>query len=284
MQPKPLTRIAFALALAFVGCVSTATAASTDDYVGRLIAEDLFDKLTFSGRIAVWPVDAAQARASGVAPSAAASLADNIRAAIHHIGAARGLTFVEREAISKVFQEQQFSHNAKDSDFETLAQRANADALVVINLHRANPTQIVVSARLVGAKGEKVSQILATSRAYEVAMAEPTPSPSASASPAPAIRPHASRSSASGAAQPAPGKPLPPARSDTITPRVTPRVATVTPYGAPYAPLYAAPAASYAYPPPAYPPPYYYAAPPYAVPAASFAYMPGYYGRWGWRR
>lgn len=279
MKPALRSRFAVVLAMAAVGLMSVAGVARADTYVGRLIAEDLFDHLKFSGRIAVWPVDAAQARAVGLTPASARMLADKIRAAVQQIGAAKGLTFVEREAISKVFQERQFAHNAKDSDFEALAHQANADALVLINLERESPAEITVSARLVSAKGAGIGQILATSKIYEVAMTETAAKPSASVAtglrtplaPPPTVQP-------------------PPVNPGTVTPiagtwtnappPVPPPYAvsayTVTP-AAPYA-YAAAPPYYYAYPPaPAYVRPYF--ARPWVQPRLAVAY-----GRWGWRR
>src|SRR5215469_5834708 len=110
MQSRPRAKAALFLALTLAGALSLIQPSQAETYV---------DGLKFSGRIAVWPVDAEQARNASLTPSAAAALGDKIRSELHHIGAKKGFSFVEREAISKVFQEQQFAHSAKDSDFET---------------------------------------------------------------------------------------------------------------------------------------------------------------------
>ncbi len=182
MQRKSCVGAAVLLAATIAGWLALGGAARAEIYVGRLIAEDLFDSLKFSGRIAVWPLDAGQAGEAGLTPSAAAALADRIRTEIQLIGAAKGFSFVEREAISKVFQEQQFAHGAKDSDFETFARQANADALVLLSLHRKDRAQLVVSARLVRSKGPAAGLVVVTSKTYEVAIAETQPAPGAAAS------------------------------------------------------------------------------------------------------
>ncbi|HEU5327158.1 MAG TPA: hypothetical protein VFU78_03640, partial [Thermomicrobiales bacterium] len=133
------------------------------------------------------------------------------------------------------------------------------------------PNQIVVSARLVRAKGTAVGQIIATSKAYELAMSQVAPSP-----PVAATGPQAPTSPAPAASQLPFGRPLPPAWPGTVTPTS----AGVPVYGASYAPTYVvAPAAAYAYPAPGY-----YAPPPVVGPQLSFAYFGGGYGRRGWRR
>lgn len=277
MKLAPRSRFAVILALAVVGLLSAGSKARAETYVGRLIAEDLFDHLKFSGRIAVWPVDATQARQAGLTPSAAAMLADKIRVAVHKIGAAKGLVFVEREQISKVFEEQQFAHNARDSDFETLAQEANADALVLISLERESPAEIVVSARLVKAKGAGIGQIIATSKAYDVAMTQMATAAPASAANTLTARP--APASAPPTVQPA----APTVQPQTITPdTVTPTGTVTPPYG--YAPAYTS---AYAAPPPvpyAYPPVPAYYPPPYYRPRVAVAYAPAYRGWWRWRR
>jgi hypothetical protein len=260
MQPRR-TRALFLVALTLAGVLSLIRASHAETYVGRLIAEDLFDRLKFSGRIAVWPADAAQARDAGLTPSAAAALCDKIRTEIQQIGAKKGFSFVEREAISKVFQEQQFAHNAKDSDFETLAHDANADALVLVSLYRKDPAEIAVSARLVKTKGTAAGQVLVASQSYDVPMTEI--STAAVSKPQPQV---------------AAAAPPPAAQPRTVTPTNT---VTAAPY---YAPTYA-----YAYtvtPTPVYAPPsaYAYAAPVYAP---AIYYPPRVrvavrYGRW-WR-
>ena len=278
MQPTVFPRFVVLLALAVAGLMSMAPAARADTYVGRLIAEDLFDHLKFSGRIAVWPVDATQAREAGLTPSAAGMLADNIRVSVHKIGAAKGLTFVEREQISKVFQEQQFAHGAKDSDFETLAHDANADALVLITLERDSPTEIVVSARLVKAKGTGIGQIIATSKTYDVPMTQ-------MAAAAPPVAPAKSNGVAIRQLPqdipPVAPPPAPAVQPQTISPyTVTPTTAAA--YGSYYyAPSYtsayaAAPAVPYVYPAVRT----YYA--PYYRPRLAVAYAPAY-RRWGRR-
>ncbi len=238
MQPRPRANIVLILALTLAGVLSLMRAAYADTYVGRLIAEDLFDRLKFSGRIAVWPVDATQAGDAGLTASSAAALGDKIRTEIQQIGAKKGFSFVEREAISKVFQEQQFAHSAKDSDFETLAHQANADALVLISLYRKDATEIAVSARLVKAKGTAAGQVLVASKSYDVPLAEistaaaPDPQRQTAQAPTAAVRP------------------------DTITPRTTTVGATSGSY---YVPAYTyaytvTPAPVYAYTAPAYVP------------------------------
>lgn len=257
MQPRP-TKAILILALTLAGVLSLIRASHAETYVGRLIAEDLFDRLKFSGRIAVWPVDAAQARDAGLAPSAAATLGDKIRTELQQIGVKKGFSFVEREAISKVFQEQQFAHNAKDSDFETLAHQANADALVLVSLYRKDAGEVAVSARLVRSKGTAVGQVLVASRSYDVALTEI----STAAASAPRIQ--------------AAEAPRQAALPGTVTPANTVTAATSAPY---YAPAY-----PYAYTvTPA--PVYAYAAPSYA-PAIYYPYYPRRvvlavgYGRW----
>ena len=255
MHSRPRAKALLIFALTVVGVLSLMRAASAETYVGRLIAEDLFNRLKFSGRIAVWPVDAAQARDAGLTSSSAAALGDKIRTEIHQIGGAKGFSFVEREAISKVFQEQQFAHNAKDSDFETLARQANADALVLISLYRKDTAEIAVSARLVRAKGSAAGQMLTASKSYDVPVTEiaaaavPDPRSGTAAAPPPAALP------------------------DTITPT---RTVTRTAYSPSYVPAYAysytvTPAPVYAYPAYAYAPAAYYA------PRVRFAVG---YGRW----
>ena len=246
-------RIRF-LAVAFA-VLAPVTAWATETYIGRLIAEDLFDKLKFQGRIAVWPVDAAQAQNAGLTPTAAATLADNIRAAVHQIGLQKGLTFVERQAISKVFQEQQFSHNATDSQFEALAHQARADALVLISFERKNAAEIVVSARLVKTNGTAAGQILATSKSYEVAMAQSQASVPA---PVPAQAPQASVTQAPMTMAP----PAAPRAPGTVTPTY---YQTQTYYPAPT--YYSAPV--------------YYSAPAYYAPR--YYYRPAIAVRWGRR-
>ena len=244
-----------ALAVLLFGVISAA-ASATETYIGRLIAEDLFDKLKFQGRIAVWPVDATQAQNAGLTPAAAATLADNIRAAVHQIGLQKGLTFVERQAISKVFQEQQFSHNATDSQFEALAHQARADALVLISFERKNPAEIVVSARLVKANGTAAGQILATSKSYEVAMAQSQASAPAAA---PSAQAQVAQAPQAAAAIPTPG---------TVTP---------TYYAAPtyYQTQTYYPAYAYS------PGPVYYSAPTYYAPR--YYYRPAVAVHWGRR-
>ncbi len=261
MQSRP-TKAVLLAALTLAGVLSLTRPSHAETYVGRLIAEDLFDKLKFSGRIAVWPVDAAQARDAGVTPSSAAGLADKIRTEIQQIGAKKGFSFVEREAISKVFQEQQFAHGAKDSDFETLAHQANADALVLVSLYRKDTSDLVVSARLVKAKGTAAGQVLVASKSYDVPVAEI----SAAAVP----DPHGQLAQT----------PRPPVQAGTVTPTPTVTNVTAAPYYA-YAPTYtyaypAAPAPAYAYAAPAYAPAIYYR------PRVTIGYSAGY-GRW-WRR
>ena len=248
MQGKSCLRAAVLLAVGVAGWLAVAGAARAEIYVGRLIAEDLFDRLKFSGRIAVWPLDAAQAGEVGLTTSAAAALGDKIRTEVQHLGAAKGFSFVEREAISKVFQEQQFAHGAKESDFEILARRANADALVLISIHRKDRAELVVSARLVRARGSAVGEVVVTSRTYEVAMAE----------------------ASLATAEPAQGGGAAAVKPDTVTPTGG---ATST-YGAYYPYVTAYPA--YTYTAPAY-----YVQAPAAVPAYPVGYVSA---RWGWRR
>jgi hypothetical protein len=243
MQSRPRAKTFLLLALTFAGVLSLIRPSYAETYVGRLIAEDLFERLKFSGRIAVLPVDAAQARDAGLTQSSAAALGDKVRSAIHQIGAAKGFSFVEREAISKVFQEQQFAHNAKDSEFETLAHQANADALVVISLYRKDTADIAVSARLVRAQGTATGQVVVTSKSYDVPMAE------------------VSTASVPAAGGQVAEAPRPAALPGTVTPTNT---ATGTAYSAYYVPAYTyaytvTPAPTYVYPAPVYAPASYYA-------------------------
>jgi hypothetical protein len=259
MQSRPIKAILLA-ALTLAGVLSLTLPSYAEIYVGRLIAEDLFDKLKFSGRIAVWPVDAAQARDAGLTPSSAAGLGDKIRTEIQQIGAKKGFTFVEREAISKVFQEQQFAHGAKDSEFETLAHQANADALVLVSLYRKDASELAVSARLVRANGAAAGQVLVASKSYDVSLAE------ISTAAVPEPRGQLAQTSA-------------PVPAGTVTPTKTVTTVTAMPYYAPaYTYAYAAPAPAYAYAAPTYAraPAIYYR------PRLAIAYSAGY-GRW-WRR
>ena len=264
MQSRP-TKAVLLLALALAGVLSPIRASHAETYVGRLIAEDLFDRLKFSGRIAVWPIDGAQARDAGLTPSAAAGLADKIRTEIQQIGAAKGFTFVEREAISKVFQEQQFAHSAKDSDFESLAHQANADAMVLVSLYRKDAADVAVSARLVRAKGTAAGQVLVASKSYDVPLSE------------------MSTAAASDPRGPVAQAPRPAPQPGTVTPTPTVTAAPTAPYYTAYAPAYpyayaytVPPAPVYAYAAPAYAPAVYYR------PRVAVTYSAGY-GRW-WRR
>ncbi len=262
MKRNRRTNVVLALVLALTSLWALASAARAETYVGRLIAEDLFEKLKFSGRVAVWPLDAAQARAARLSSSDAAMLTDNIRVAIQHLGAAKGVTFVEREAISKIFQEQQFAHGAKDSDFEKLARQAHADALVLISLQRKDAAEIVVSARLVRSAGAAIGQILATSKVYEVEVAQAAiPKPTGNA-PAPTAKSATGAPPPADARKPVLGTPLPTVLPDTVTP--TPRASASPPYQTyTYAPAYpTTPALAYAYQP----------APYYIRPRVAFGY------------
>lgn len=156
-----------ALVLGLVVASLGAKAAESNSAASNL-AKDLFQSVSwnYNGRIAVWPLDSKEAALSALPASTAALLGEEVRTALQRVGLQKGYRFVERAAITKVFQEQQFSQGRTDAEFAELARQSGADALVIVSLNRRDSTNAVMSARLVQITGRTPGQLLAATGSY----------------------------------------------------------------------------------------------------------------------